>query len=310
MHPARFDPVRFAEALNEARAAIDGSGPASLTANMGPPGVLPPQEDPVPALGSTLVCLDRVGSTQDAARLLLKHGAPHGTIVLAEEQVGGRGRRGRPWESPPGAGVWATIVLRRTVPATDAPWLMLAGAVAACEAARRLGVPGSEIKWPNDLVVGERKFGGILGELIADGPRSHAALLGIGLNVDLDPARLGARVDRPATSLRAEGLRATAGREEVLALLLSRMEGALAQVSDGASAVLLERWRALSPSSRDRRVIVEDAAGVVLQGTTQGIGPDGSLLVRTEDGIAQWVRFGGTLRFVTGIREGADAPRH
>lgn len=316
-----FDLVRFAEALSRARSdrrsaagtSMRIHGAADIEAACGSSSVVVPGDSFLRSsldLASTVVLFDRVTSTQDEARRLLTRGAPHGTLVLADEQTGGRGRRGRAWASPRGGGVWATIVLRPSFPATEAPWLTLAGALAICETARAVGIVRAAIKWPNDVIVEERKVGGILGELIADGTRGQAALLGLGLNVDLDPAEIADRVDGAATSLRAEGLSDAVGREEALARALSNIEIYIDMMSAGALEPLLDRWRTLSPSSRGRRVIVEDASGTVVGGITNGIDRDGSLRLRTENGGDHVVRFGGTLRFESGLREGVDAPRH
>ena len=147
---------------------------------------------PSPLLGDTVVALGRTGSTQEDARALVRAGAPHGTIVIAEEQTRGRGRRGRSWVSPPGTGLWATVILRRPLPEAAPQVLTLAAAVAVCEGARALGA-AVEIKWPNDIIAsGGRSAGGkvagVLGEVLASdaGP---CALLGIGVNDDWTAGR-------------------------------------------------------------------------------------------------------------------------
>ena len=251
-------------------------------------------------LGATLVAFDRVGSTQDVARALLLRGAPDGTVVLAEEQWSGRGRRGRSWASPAGGGIWATVILRRALPQDLPQWLTLAGALALCESARHFGAARAEIKWPNDLIAGEKKLAGVLGELVGEGATPSVALLGIGLNVDLDPRALSGIPGIPGdgiTSLRAEGLPPGAGREIVLASILGRLEEAVGWIALGSTGPLLERWRSLSPSSMDRRVSIEESGtGATLRGTTRGIAADGSLIVESEAGETRSIRFGGTVR--------------
>ena len=253
---------------------------------------------PGAAVGSVLVHLMDVGSTQEEARLWLARGAPHGAIVLARSQSAGRGRRGRTWASPPGGGLWCTVILRRGIPEHAPQWITMAAAVAVCETARCLGAVHAEIKWPNDIITRRGKLAGVLGELVG-GPRGRSsALVGIGLNIGLEPERLGSALELPATSLAAEGASPQAGREEALAILADRFERTLAGLKRDDPAGLLERWSDLSPSSSGRRVRVEGlGGGDSLRGTTQGIDPDGSLRLRSADGSIWSVRFGGTLRF-------------
>lgn len=124
-----------------------------------------------------------VGSTNDVARTLAhRRGAPSGTLVVADRQTRGRGRQGRPWHSPPG-GLYLSVVERPRFPSSRAPVLSLAAALAAAVAVEagcgvRVGV-----KWPNDLVVGDRKLGGILAELEAQGRRIRWVVFGIGVNI-------------------------------------------------------------------------------------------------------------------------------
>lgn len=270
---------------------------------------------PHPLLGDAVVGLGRVGSTQEEARALVRAGAPHGTIVLAEEQTEGRGRRGRSWLSPHGAGIWATVILRRGLPESAPQGLTLAAAVAVCEGARSLGAE-VEIKWPNDIIASEGKVAGVLGEMLAtdSGP---CALVGLGVNYDWGGRTTGAgfppgpeELDQDVTDLRAAGLREDAAREDVLAAILASLEDAASAAGGGRFAEVLDRWKALSPSSSGRRVSVVEAAGEPVRGTTRGIAPDGSLLVEDDAGVVHIVRFGGTLRFEPAARRNADASDH
>jgi BirA family biotin operon repressor/biotin-[acetyl-CoA-carboxylase] ligase len=301
----RFDLARYAGALAEIRAHRVTDSPCG----------------PSPLLGDVVIALGRVGSTQEEARALVRAGAPHGTIVLAEEQTHGRGRRGRAWVSPRGTGLWATVILRRGLPEQAPQGLTLAAAVGVCEAAQSLGA-GVEIKWPNDVVAAAGKVAGVLGEMLStDG--GSCALLGVGVNYDWGgriegegvvgavPAVPGPpEVDQEASDLRASGLRAGAGREEVLAAIVGSLEDAAAAAGSGRLAEVLDRWRRLSPSSAGRRVRVDETGGEPIRGTTRGIAPDGSLLVEDDGGVTHIVRFGGTLRFEAAAWRNADASDH
>ena len=149
---------------------------------------------------------DSVDSTQRVARALADDGAPHGAVVLAEEQTAGRGRLDRRWQSPKGENLTFSLVLRPRVRLRDAPLLTL-GAAAGLAVALDL-----RVKWPNDLVTGEgRKVGGLLAELEMNGEEVNYVLLGVGLNVN--QTRFPADLPN-ATSLALE--QGAADREDVL----------------------------------------------------------------------------------------------
>src|SRR5690606_21943636 len=125
--------------------------------------------------------LPEVGSTNDFARTLATDAAPAGTVVLAERQLSGRGRSGRPWASPPGLGVYLSFVARPD-PAV-LPTYPLSAALAVAQALDRWTAGTVKVKWPNDLLLGNRKFGGILCEASWAGSTLGHAIVGVGLNV-------------------------------------------------------------------------------------------------------------------------------
>jgi BirA family biotin operon repressor/biotin-[acetyl-CoA-carboxylase] ligase len=224
-------------------------------------------------------------STNDIAIRLAEQGAPEGAMALALAQTAGRGRHGREWFSPPGAGIYVSIVCR--TPAI-LPTLTLAGGVAVADGiTRATGLPVA-IKWPNDVVVHDtaapgkrRKLAGILAEGAAGPTGVQYVVLGCGINVrpaDYPPA-LAARV----TSIEHE-----LGRQVEPALVLAEVLAALNEQADaliaGKRHKVLARWRALSPSATGTRV-EWTADGTTLRGTTTGIDDDGALVVRTSNGI-------------------------
>ena len=216
-----------------------------------------------------------ISSTQERAKELAREGAPHGTLVVAGVQTGGRGRLGRAWASPAG-GLWMSVVLRPAIPAAHAPRITLDAAVGVAKALRRMGAV-AEIKWPNDLLAGGRKICGILAEA-GFAPAGHLdfAVLGVGINANLDPAPL-AQVG--ATSLRAE-----LGREvDLLALLAAVLECLdieLGRIENFAAVA--EDWRALS-CTLGRRVRVH-RVGQILEGYAADLSPDGALVLETSSG--------------------------
>lgn len=230
------------------------------------------------AFGSRLLYFHDIGSTNDEAGRLAEEGAPEGTTVVAGAQHAGRGRFGRTWFSPQGAGLYVSIVIRDK---RAAPLLTLAGGVAIAESIRVLtGLP-AEIKWPNDIVLAaglgrRRKLAGILAEGTSGVDGLQHVVLGFGINIlctAYPPA-----LSTVATSLEAElGRPLPAGM--ILAECLAAIAERLGELSRGSSDQILCRWAELSPSSRGTRVDWETPTGR-RSGVTAGIDPDGALLVR------------------------------
>ncbi|MEA2360965.1 MAG: BirA family transcriptional regulator [Thermoleophilaceae bacterium] len=211
-------------------------------------------------IGSPRVHFRLTDSTNERARALALAGAPHGTLVTADEQQAGRGRQGRAWSAPPRSAVLMSMVLRE---ATD--FLPLSAAVAVCEA---LPVE-TQIKWPNDVWIGGRKVAGIL---VEGRPQEGWAVLGVGLNVDV--SEFPPPLDETATSLRLAG--ASASVEETLAALLLALDRWLPRPAPD----VLAAWR-----SRDALLggTVRWSNGSK-EGTAAGVDGSGALLVDTANG--------------------------
>ena len=224
--------------------------------------------------------LQSTGSTNADARELARCGAPHGTLVVAETQTAGRGRHDRPWVSPPGLGIYATLLLRPTrIPPGQTPLLTLLAAVADAEAIA-LTVPNlmPVIKWPNDILVNGRKTAGILAELTDSHETAPCILIGIGINVNTPVNRLPARPLYPATSLAQEaGMHVP--RTALLAAYLKRFEQWLARLEAGDSNALIADWNAWSGIKGKRVSIVQETQ--TLHGTVTGIDTDGALRLQT-----------------------------
>ena len=224
-------------------------------------------------------------STNDLAIRAADAGEPEGTIFLAGAQTAGRGRLGRTWFSPPGAGLYVSVILRRR---ELVPWITLAGGVAVAEGIREAtGLP-VQIKWPNDIVAvgglgfrARRKLAGILAEASSGSAGVQYVVLGFGINLRQAafPPELADRVTSIETEL---GRSVDAGA--VLARSLVALNAVTASVESRGGADIVARWLALAPSVRG--VAVEwDGPDGVRHGTTAGLADDGALLVRTEHGI-------------------------
>jgi BirA family biotin operon repressor/biotin-[acetyl-CoA-carboxylase] ligase len=227
-------------------------------------------------LGRALRVLSETTSTIDVAKQWLAEHGPDGAVVVAERQTLGRGRRGRSWTSPSG-GLWLTILRRPNIDPEGVGRLGLALALSAAEAVQAEAGCEVGLKWPNDLVLGGKKLGGVLVETEMAGDLVCAALLSLGLNVNIPDAELPLELRDSATSVLA-----ATGREVALPRLAARFlesaEVGLQAASNDPDAVI-EAW-----SGRDilrgRKVILE-VAGNTLRGRTRGIDRQGRLLLST-----------------------------
>ncbi len=232
-------------------------------------------------LGREFVYKLRTGSTMDDARALAREGAAHGAVVFAEEQTAGRGTRGRSWVSPSGQNLYFTIVLRPS--AAQLQRLSLITPVAIANAVEQTLGLYPRIKWPNDLQLKGKKFAGILIEGEWNGDRPAFALVGVGVNVNFDPAAH-AQLDRPATSLAIEKGRPLP-REPLLAAIFASFERAF----DGAAHPAIFRgWRSRQallgrPVTVSGSPAIREPGGVI-QGTAEDVDEDGALLVRLPGG--------------------------
>jgi BirA family biotin operon repressor/biotin-[acetyl-CoA-carboxylase] ligase len=234
--------------------------------------------------GDPIYFLFETPSTNDVAATLAERGAPEGATVLAALQTSGRGRFGRTWFSPPGTGLYVSIVCRNE---SAAPFVTLAGGVAVADGVRAAtGLP-VQIKWPNDIVVEgtlparRRKLAGILAEASTSAEGLQYVILGFGIN--LRPAAYPPELSDRATSIEAE-LGRSADGASVLAETLAAFAGWFAQLSRGDSSGVLSRWRELAPSARGAAVEWDTTDGVVA-GISAGLADDGALLVRVHDRI-------------------------
>jgi len=218
-----------------------------------------------------------IGSTSDRLKELARSGALEWTAVLADRQTAGRGREGRAWQSPPG-GLYLSVLLRPL--AERAALLPLAAGVAVAEAVGDFAVPG-ELKWPNDVLVSGRKLAGILAEASSGALGTEWVVLGIGVNVALDPAELPDALRESVTSLRAEGAQRV-GHEAVAAAVLARLGvwyDALVQHPQRVVAA----WRARAVSWWGSLVDVQ-AGGAALRGRLIEVDDQGALVIELPGG--------------------------
>lgn len=230
------------------------------------------------AIGRRFVYLTSTASTMDVARAEAEAGAVAGTAVFAEEQSAGRGRFGRQWLSPSGKNLYLTLIVHPSVPK-----LRRLGIVTPLAAARAIEeVTGlvPQIKWPNDVLLAGRKCCGVLIETEFAGSQPRYALVGIGLNVNLEIARE-PDIAPIATSLKQE-LGRDVQREAVLAALLNHFESLYESSNPDA---VHAAWKSrLETLGRDVQVTFR---GETISGLAEDVDADGNLLVRTPDGTLQ-----------------------
>lgn len=217
------------------------------------------------------------GSTNDDAVDRARQGEREGLVLVADTQRSGRGRRGRRWEAPPGSSLLSSWLFRPP-PSVPATAVAVAVGVAAADACRALGVVRTGLKWPNDLVVADRKMGGMLAESVVRGDRVDAVVVGIGINVVA--VELSPDVAAGSTSLEREGGRAD--RDELLAVMAGEVERRYGGLVGGGVAPLMEAWRRrLDTLGRRVRLELDDG---VFEGTAVDVDADGALVVDTDRG--------------------------
>lgn len=231
----------------------------------------------------------RIGSTNDRVSAAARDGAAEGFTVTADVQEGGRGRRGRAWDSPAG-GLYLSVLLRPRVPPARLTLVGLVAALAMTRALDDLGVDGTAIKWPNDVVVEDRKLAGVLVEAAADAERVMWAVIGVGVNVASVPRGLGGAA---ASVRRLPGGR-TVTRAMVAAAFLDALEPLLDRLDSGPADTLLDEVAARCVTL-GTTVRVVGASGEAQEGEAIGLAPDGSLRL-AKDGREVSIASGDVLR--------------
>jgi BirA family biotin operon repressor/biotin-[acetyl-CoA-carboxylase] ligase len=228
--------------------------------------------------------LEETESTNQLALDLGRDGAPAGTTVIAESQTAGRGRLGRSFFSPAHQNLYTSILLRPTGSISDTPTLILAAAVAVADTvAEFIGDESAvEIKWPNDVMIRRRKTSGILMESSAEGTRISFAVLGIGINLNVDREIFPEEFRRLATSLSSE-LGHPVDRIAFARRLFENLETQLDRHARGGFDAVRPRFEAFF-RMRGQPVSIEEMGGLRIEGLARGIAPNGALEVEASQG--------------------------
>jgi BirA family biotin operon repressor/biotin-[acetyl-CoA-carboxylase] ligase len=239
-------------------------------------------------LGKRLIVFNRVTSTNDFLKRLARRGAEAGTLVLADQQTAGRGRLGRPWQSPPNVGLWLSFILRPELPLERIGALPLAIAVIVAETLSAICGETFSVKWPNDILWQQRKICGILCEAqispAANSAQLDYVIAGLGINVNQQPHDF-----HPDWSHRAVSLGMITGhafdRQKVFLNLVQRLERNLLMNLPPHLPLLLSRWRLLC-AELGKPVHLRQTHEMIA-GTFEDIGAGGELILRLGNGKRQ-----------------------
>lgn len=201
--------------------------------------------------GRPLFYYDEVSSTNDVLREKASAGAPEGCVVIAGAQSAGRGRRGRQWLSVPGKGVYFSLLLRPRWPADETPFVSFFSALAVARALEGLQIGGVKLKWPNDVLVKDKKIAGVLIEPRISAGRVEFIVVGIGINVlhqgkDLEPLGMSA-----ATSCSLEGSHVSC--DDVIVRVLSEFDVCYYMIQRGDNKAIIEEWSRRSIAARGQK---------------------------------------------------------
>ncbi|MFZ4855817.1 MAG: biotin--[acetyl-CoA-carboxylase] ligase [Desulfuromonadaceae bacterium] len=241
-------------------------------------------------IGRHLEFLQLTASTNTDAFRLAEDGAAEGTVVLADAQSGGKGRRGRNWSSPAGVNLYCSVVLRPAIMPHEAPQLTFLSAVAVARAIELTTKLAPEIKWPNDLLITGKKVAGLLNEMSAETDGINFVILGIGVNLNMTAGQFPDDLRHPATSLLLESGRGV-DRSCFAATMLNELDRLYTGFLAHGFGPVREEWQRRC-NANGRHVVVSDSGTECTGGTFVGIDEDGSLLLRSEDTVLHRITCG------------------
>lgn len=241
-------------------------------------------------VGQRLEYIKETASTNADAFRLAENGAVEGTVVLADSQSGGKGRRGRVWASPAGVNLYCSVVLRPSIMPHEAPQLTFLSAVAAARAIEQATKLTPEIKWPNDLLVSGKKVAGLLNEMSAETDGINFVILGIGVNLNMTSDQFPDDLRHPATSLLLES-GGPVDRSRFISTLLNELDRLYADFLAHGFGPVREEWQRHCTAS-GRKVVVSDSGTDCTGGRFIGIDSDGAMLLRSDDDILHRITCG------------------
>ena len=228
-------------------------------------------------IGKEIKYFEEIGSTNDIAKELARKGASEGILVIAERQIGGRGRRGRAWHSPSG-GIWFSLLLRPKLTPQEVPKLTFVAAIAVARVIRSLDL-NAEIKWPNDILIDcKKKICGILCETEID---LGYVVVGIGVNANFNKEYLPEELQETATTLKSE-LNENISRNHFVALLLNEFEDFYVTFLEKGFSPILDAWKELSCILGENVIVYQDHTKYF--GKAIDVDQSGALVLKLKNG--------------------------
>jgi BirA family biotin operon repressor/biotin-[acetyl-CoA-carboxylase] ligase len=237
--------------------------------------------------------LEQTDSTNLQAKMMADQKAAEGTLIVADTQTLGRGRRGRTWHSPAGRNIYASLILRPQLAPSQAPQITLMAAVALARTLETSAALDAKIKWPNDVMVGGKKIAGILTELSTDMESVAYVVVGFGINVNIREAEMPEEIRPIATSIHMQSGTETS-RTRLLCDLLENFETAYALLNDEGFGPVMAQWRAMTDIIGQRANV--DVMGRRLTGTVAAVDDDGVLILEDDGGAVHRILSGDVTR--------------
>lgn len=231
-------------------------------------------------VGKQVVFRETTDSTQNLAVSLASKPGSHGAVVVAEQQKSGRGRQKRKWLSPSG-GIWLSVVLRPAIPTAKITLLPFVAALAVCDAIKTTGLD-ARLKWPNDVMISGKKVAGILLDISAEADQVNYAVIGIGINTNVDSAAISARLDGAKVTSISDELGRNVSRLDLTRSLLENLERYYVEMEQRGAGTILQKWKKNSDMLGRKVEVTQNSK--TIQGVAADVNDDGSLLLRTDHG--------------------------
>lgn len=240
--------------------------------------------------GRSVISYRKVDSTNIIAYELAQKGMKEGTVILADEQVKGKGRHGRHWSSPSKGGIYMSCILRPSIAPNEISRITLIAAIAVAQAIRDVTSLEVMIKWPNDIMIDQRKLCGILTEIKAEQDIVDFVVLGIGINVNVPIKQLPKGATSIKEELRHRGEKINLSRVELTKKVLERLEEYYNLMKSEGFEPIIDIWKDLSVMIGSR--VKVSLHGKTFEALAHDIDPDGALVVRTESGLLEKISSG------------------
>jgi BirA family biotin operon repressor/biotin-[acetyl-CoA-carboxylase] ligase len=231
-------------------------------------------------VGKHIVYRETIDSTQNLAISLASRSGSNGTVVIAEQQECGRGRQKRKWLSPKG-GLWLSVVLKPSIPTVKITLLPLVAAVAVCDSIMTTGID-ARLKWPNDVMISGKKVAGILLDISAEADMVNYAVIGIGINANVDSSVISARLEGTKITSLSDELGRNTNRLDLTRYLLENLERYYVEMEEKGARTILQQWKKRSDMLGRKVAVVQNNKTIL--GVAADVNDDGSLLLQTDHG--------------------------